>query len=222
MDIEIVNLDQVPPMPKERYRGPAAYTRHKRFNARGDVWCNYCQQYLPAHRFRFVSFPSLPKPKYWSYCKECTRLKDQERYRQSTSTLASAEQVLAKRYERKKRLQTKVRSERVQFIDDAIHLLRLRGFTYADICKLMGCANGTLIQWRKHIGLPTLNTERRFGCILLATSHIPAGDAPASYRRLPNPHLPGLIQQLAPELAKYPLRNGWINGRRNRNADPPP
>ena len=220
MDIQIIDESQAPPMPKAHTwdRVPAK-RRHKRFNARGDVWCNKCQQYLPAHRFRFVSYPSMPKPKYWAYCNDCVRVIDRERYAKATSTLAGAERVLADRYKRKEKYRKHELADRAAFVDMALDTLQRRGFTYADICKLMGTSHGTLIQWREHRVRIVANVAKRFGVILLATAHIPTGERVIKGRRKANPHLPGLIAHLEPELARYPLRNAWSSGKRRKNAE---
>lgn len=55
----------------------ASRRRHPRVNARGEVWCNACQRYLP--RDHFKPHPSRPGA-LWPYCTPCVRIKDRARY----------------------------------------------------------------------------------------------------------------------------------------------
>lgn len=213
MIVEFLPEDAVPPAPRERTRRAPAYRRHTRFNARGDAWCNRCQRYLPVYEFK--RHPSRPGT-LWSYCKPCVLVIDRERYRKSTSTLAGAIAVLSKRYERKKRHQREVREERIAFIENAITVLRKRGFTLSHIARLTGIKVTNFYQWQKRASRPSRNAERRFGLALQATAHIPIGETPAYRLRLPHPELHTLCEQLAPELTKYPMRSAWINGRRSK------
>ena len=92
---------------------------------------------------------------------------------------------------------------------EAILLLRRRGFTKAEICKLAGVSFSTLLDWERKTRRVTPNGTGRLGLVLAATAHLPAGPEPCYRRRLPHPELAALLALLAPRLAAYPMRSRW-------------
>ena len=119
-------------------RASGAKIRHNRYNARGHVYCNHCEKYLPPETFK--RHPSRPHT-FWSYCKPCVRIKDRERYQKATSTIEGATRVLDSRLARKRRQRAAEQRERREYVVYAIHQLRLRGFTRAEVARLTGGAD---------------------------------------------------------------------------------
>lgn len=185
--------------------------RHKRYNARAEVWCNRCQQFRHADHFK--RHPSRPHT-YWSYCKDCTRIIDRERYARKTSTLEGAERVLAARYERKKRYQRRDRADRFKFLAESVDLLMRRGFTQADICRLTGISTGPFYAWRKREHMPSRNALRRIGIVVEATIHYPISDRRAKNNRYPHPDTDVIRQRIQDDLDRYPMRDSWKNRRK--------
>lgn len=200
---------------READRAKAGFRRHPRYNARGEVWCNYCERYRSADHFRFVSFPSLPKPKYWAYCKDCTREIDRVRYHHSVSTSEGKAKVLESRYKRHRRQRETELRQRREFVLRAIETIRRRGFTISEVSRLSGISLTTLYGWQKHDKEPSRAAESRLAIVLCHTGHLPVGELSTYRRRLPHPELAFLIKRIAPELAKHPMRNSWKYGARD-------
>lgn len=187
-------------------RAEGRRVRHPRYNSRGDVWCNRCQRYRPSLDFK--PHPSRPG-KYWSYCKPCVRDIDRERYARRTATVAGAERELSKRYERKQRQRRKEDRERRRFVADSILLLRRRGLTKAEICKLADVSFGSLLDWERQARRVTPAVEDRFAVVLRETAYMPAQDAPVHRRRLPHPDLERLLTCCRPRVQAIPVRTRW-------------
>jgi transcriptional regulator with XRE-family HTH domain len=194
--------------------------RMPRFNARGDAHCSHCRQYLPIDSFK--PHPNRPGV-LWTTCKPCTRELDRARYARKTSTLEGAIAEQEKNNARRRELRARRRQERLQFVQHSIKQLRARGLTKSEIARLGGFSMGSLLRWEaaklsaSH-GI-TENVERRFGVLMNAAIQILP--SPSKYqipnyrRRVPHPDLPILEEMCESEIERYPLRNAWINGKRD-------
>lgn len=196
----------------EEQRAKAGYRRHQRYNARGEVWCNYCQRYRHADTFK--PHPSRPG-KLWTYCRECTREIDRIRYRAKVSTPEGRRAVMAGRVERHRRLRQREVKDRSKFVESAVDTLLRRGFTLSEVARLAGFSVGIIYGWR-YGKTPSLAAENRLAIVLRETAHLPIGDIPTFRRRKPHPELAFLIKRLAPQLEPYPMRDSWRYGRRGR------
>lgn len=186
-----------------------AATDRPRVNARGDVWCNHCEHYLPAHRFR--RHPS--RPAWWPYCRDCTRVLDRQRARciRGTPEWAAAN---ADRLRRQRRQDAREQADRAAFVRDGIGILRRRGLTKAEIARLARVSHASLIVWERGERRPDPNVAARFGVLLRETAALPIGAEPAYRRRLPHPAYAGLVARVGPLVAAYPVRSTW--GTRKR------
>ena len=206
----------------QRKRQGQPVQRHTRYNARGEIRCSRCERYLSADHFK--RHPSRPGT-WWSYCRECTRVLDRERYARKTSTLDGALADLEKRYARKERARKKTDEARTRFVRDGIRSLVARGLTKAEIARLRGTTYGSLLKWERRSirHTPgrrpiTPNVEERVAILLRhAAAILPTpGTVPVTpRRRLPHPDYHHLLALCEPEMARYPLRNSWKNGKRD-------
>jgi len=187
----------------------AGHRRHVRINARGDVWCNHCQRYLPTCSFR--RHPSRPHT-WWAYCVDCTRELDRLRWRGERRARHNAESP-----NRRRRRRASERSERRAFVAGAILTLRRRGLTKTDVSRLTGVSLGSILAAEQGGGRwgPTPHTAARFVVALRATAHLPTGAEPAYRRRLPLPGLAELVARVRPLMDAYPVRSRW----RGRDAE---
>lgn len=187
--------------------------RRQRRNARGDVWCNHCQRYLPPGRF-------APRPRrphtFWAYCRECTRALDRLRARNIRGTPEQRAHV-AQSVARKRRRRHAAQRERARFVQDAIAILRRRGLTKTDICRLAQVTFASLLRWERG-GKPDPNTAARFGVLLVETAHLPNGPTPAYRRRRPHPEAERLAARVVPQLAALPVRSRWKAAAESRGA----
>jgi hypothetical protein len=197
-----------------------AKVRHSRYNARGDVWCNRCQRYLPSDSFK--RHPTRTHT-YWSYCKPCTREIDRERYARKFSNLETALMEQGRHNHRRRIRLAAQRRERLRNVQEMIRLLRARGLTKSEICRLGGFTMQSLLRWEvakvpSKRGISP-NVEKRLGILVSAAIRVlplPNETGILNYRRrLPHPDLPHLEAMCRDELARYPLRNSWINGKRD-------
>lgn len=191
---------------EERERRAAGIPkRHVRRDGRGNVWCNNCETYR--HPANFKPHPCRPHT-FWAYCKDCTREMDRirSRVRARTPEGKAAERARTKlRSQRRKAAHV----ERRRFVQEAITLLRRRGLTKADICRLAQVAIQSVLHWERGERQVTPNAAARFGVLLLETAHLPIAAEPAYRRRHPHPELPRLITRVSPQLAALPLRTRW-------------
>lgn len=199
-------------------RAAGAKIRHTRYNARGHVWCNHCQKYLPPEDFK--KHPSRPGT-YWSYCKPCVRILDRKRYREATSTYEGAVRVLNDRLERKHRQKRQEQKERKEYVAYVIDQLRQRGFTKAEVARLAQISLPTLTKWADpktelHLMKPAeLRMEILFNAVL---------DLPIvgyqDRRRLPHPEYARIHAITHDDVKAFYLRNSWINkqGEKARKA----
>jgi hypothetical protein len=186
-------------------------TRPSRYNARGWVYCRHCQHYK--HPDDFKRHPSRPG-KLWSYCRDCVREIDRERYRRKTSTLAGAEEALEKRLARQHRQRKAERKERRSFVLHAIGLLRRRGFTKTEISRLADVSLTSVIEWEaKPERKITPAVAQRFEVLIRETAHLPFGE-PVSRRRRPHPHYDEVYARVHEHVTAIPVRNAWKYGRR--------
>lgn len=196
----------------EQAKTTSGYTRHKRYNARGEVWCNNCKTYQHADNFK--RHPQRPHT-FWTYCKPCVREIDRMRYRAKAKTPAGKESI-RRRVERKRAQSHREMTERKAFIAKAIELLGRRGFTVSEIAKLAGVGLTNVYKWRAMKHRPTPAVEARFAIVLRETGHLPVGPERAFRRRSPHPELASLLERLAPQIAPHEVRSGWKNGARAR------
>lgn len=218
------------PLTGERYGGPVCSgclerasraagvpVRHKRRNARGDVWCNHCERYLRPDAFRFVQYPSMPAPKFWAYCIACTQEIDRDRYHRTKFRIDKA----AGAFERTKRKAGRRKQEyreRTKFVTGAIDTLRRRGFTKSEVAKLARVSMTQLYGWNEGTQRPTPAIEARFGELLVATSRFPLGDRPVR-RRIPHPELAAILAATDGLDVRYPVRDRWRKQRALRAID---
>ena len=194
-----------------RRREAGSPVRHERHNARGEVWCNYCQRYRHAKDFK--PHPSRPG-KLWTYCRECVLEIDRIRYHAKVSTPEGRAQVMKGRNGRHRRQRRNELRERRGFVTRAVDTISRRGFTLSEISKLTGISLTTFYGWRKDKD-PSRAAEARIAIVLQATSHLPIGILPIKGRRNPHPELALVVKRIAPELAKHPMRDSWKYGRRD-------
>lgn len=178
--------------------------RRPRINQRGEVLCHNCDRYLPADHFRWMDCPSIAKPRFWSYCYDCTRQLDRLRWRGERRERNNQTRII-----RRRRQQAAERTERQHFVTTSIDLLRRRGFTKAEIAKLCGVSWTTLLSWERGERRVTMNGSRRIGIVVWETRYLKAGPEPCYRRRLPHPDLAMLLARIEPQLAPYPLRSRW-------------
>lgn len=191
---------------REKTRRSGGRVRHPRYNSRGDVWCNRCQQYRSS--LDFTPHPSRPG-KLWSYCKACVRELDRERYRRKVSTLAGAEEELEKRNQRKRRHARAEDRARRDFVAASILLLRRRGLTKADISRLLDTSMGSVLEWERKARRVTPAVERRVGVVVRETMYLPVQDTPVYRRRLPHPDIERLMARCLPQVRAIPVRSRW-------------
>lgn len=189
-------------------RAAGVPARHKRRNARGDVWCNACRHYLTPAAFK--RHPSRPHT-FWAYCRACTREIDRARGRAKRRT-AEGQEEQRRAVARKARRRRAEQLERARFVAEAIALLLRRGFTKADICRLADVSWGSLLAWERAERRVTPAVAERFAILLRATSHVATGPEPCPRRRRPHPELPMLIERVAPLVAAHPVRSRWKGG----------
>jgi transcriptional regulator with XRE-family HTH domain len=175
--------------------------RHVRVNARGDVWCNNCQRYLPATSFK--RHPSRPHT-WWAYCVECTRALDRLRWRGKRR-----EESNAARRARQKAQRRAERMERTEFAVNAVLTLRKRGLTKADVCRLTGLSLTTILELERRKRRGTSPVVERLMIALHATAHLPAGSVPAYRRPLPLPGFAELVARVRPLMDAFPTRSRW-------------
>lgn len=188
-------------------RARGAPVRHPRYNARGEVWCNRCQQYLGAE-----SFKRHPQRRhtYWSYCRPCTRIIDRERYARRTRDLDRALAELERHNQRKRTRSAADFAERRQFLADAIRILRRRGLTKAEIVRLTDTSFANLLKWeRGERHRPTKAVCQRFSIVLRETADLPIGSELADRRRLPHPAMGELLARCLPKVQAIPVRDTW-------------
>lgn len=185
---------------KER-RAAGTPVRNQRINAVGDVWCNACERYRDPLNFR--RHPQRPHT-WWAYCIDCTRELDRMRWRGERREKSN--QV---RGERQKQQQANERRSRRFFVTNAIELLRKRGLTKAEICRLGGFTWTSLLAWERGERRVTSNACQRFVILLRETQHLPTGATPAYRRRLPIPGFDNLVERVTPLIGQYPLRSRW-------------
>lgn len=173
-----------------------------RFNTRGQVWCFDCWQYLDASRFRYVTYPSLGKPKYWSYCIECQRQKDRDRWAERRKVENE------RRLIRQARDQQRARFERAEFAQKSILTLRKRGFTKAEIARLLDTSMTSILAWERRERRVTTAATNRIGILMAATAHMPLGE-PAYRRRLPHPEFDRIYAKTHQRIQAIPLRSRW-------------
>jgi hypothetical protein len=190
-------------------RTPGAPARRPRYNARGDVWCPAHDRgkgaFLQPHRFK--RHPLRPHT-YWAYCRDCTIEIDRLRYRAKSRTPEAQAQQRARTQRRAQQRKHRQR-ERRAFVAEAILLLRRRGLTKADICRLADVSFGGLLKWERDEVCPSPNVAARLSLLLRETAHLAAQPEPAYRRRTPHPETPALMARVAPRLAAYPLRSRW-------------
>lgn len=190
---------------KRRERG--AHVRHHRYNARGHVWCNHCGKYLPPENFKL--HPSRPGT-YWSYCRPCVRILDRARYRKQTSTLEGALQMLEGRNDRKRRHRKAEQQERKEYVAYGIDQMRRRGFTKAEVSRLVGISWATMLKWAdQKCDLYLMKpAELRIEVVLKAVLDLPVVGY-QDRRRLPHPEY-ARIHAITHEAVKaIYLRNKW-------------
>jgi hypothetical protein len=180
-------------------------TRPPRINARGDVRCSHCKQYLPAHQFR--PHPGRPG-KLWTYCMTCSMVREYRRKRNEPGTPESRA-AIDRGVERKRRRRRKDQRDRNDFVRSGIELLGRRGFTKAKTCKLLGISYGNLLKWERGEANVSPNGGHRVAVALKETAYLAAGIEPCRGRRLPHPDLAMLLARIVPQLEPYPLRNRW-------------
>jgi hypothetical protein len=181
--------------------------RHERYNARGDVWCNNCKRYRPREEFK--RHPLRPHT-FWAYCKDCTRVLDRLRYRAKART-SEGKAAQAARIERRRRSRESQQKSRAHFVQDAILLLRRRGLTKSEICRLAGVSFGNLLKWERREVRVSPNVASRMGVLLLETTGWPLVETPAYRRQSPHPRLDELVARCAEQVAQYPVRTRWAN-----------
>lgn len=186
------------PLPRKRPE------RRPRMNQRGEVWCHHCERSLPADHFRWMDCPSLAKPRFWPYCRACTRELDRMRWRGERRERNNRSRLV-----RQRRQQRVERADRTAFVQQAIDVLRRRGFTKSEIAKLCGVSMTTVLRWEQGASRVTTNASRRVGIVLRETGYLTAGGGAAYRRRLPHPDLARLLARIGPQLEPYPLRSRW-------------
>jgi hypothetical protein len=187
-------------------RARAVPVRHPRYNARGEVWCNRCQQYLGAESFK--RHPQRPHT-YWSYCMPCTRIIDRERYARRTRDLDRAIAELERHNQRKRKRSAADFAARRRFLVESISLLRRRGLPKAEIVRLTDTSFGNLLKWeRGERHRPTKAVCERFAIVVRETGDLPAG-VPVARRRLPHPAMGELLARCLPKVQAIPVRDTW-------------
>jgi transcriptional regulator with XRE-family HTH domain len=191
---------------EERKRRAAGIPkRHRRYDARGNVWCNNCKRYLSRENFK--RHPQRPHT-FWSYCKECTRALDRLRARNIRGT-EQWEQNTRRRVSQKRQQRSQEHAERQRFVQDAITLLRRRGLTKAEICRVADVSFGSLLAWERGERRILPNVAARFGDLLLTTADWLLAEEATYRRRLPHPRLPELFERMAPRIEQLPVRSRW-------------
>lgn len=190
--------------------------RHNRINVRGHVWCNRCEKYLPPENFKI--HPSRPHT-FWSYCKPCVIELDRERYRRKVSTMEGALKDLEARQRRKHQQRKAQVRDRKEFVTFGLDQIRQRGFTRAEVGRLLDISPVTLGKWSD----PKDKTqvleagERRIEVVLMAVSGLPRTGY-VNGRRLPHPEYQRVYATTRDEVESIYLRNAWTkkNGERGR------
>lgn len=180
--------------------------------ARGEVWCNNCARYLSAEEFK--RHPQRPHT-YWSYCKACVIEIDRMRYRAKAKTPAGQEATRRRGERHRRQMAAEYRARRM-FVRDAIDTVRRRGFTISEVARLSGIAVPSLYAYLKDERRPIPAAASRMLLVLRATAHLPTGEAPPYRRQRPHPELAGLLERLAPEIARHPTRSAWVGDRQRR------
>lgn len=197
---------------EERERRAAGVPkRHPRYNARGEVWCNRCQRYQHADNYR--PHPNRPGT-FWSYCKACTIQLDRERYHRKKLTPAGWK-AQDRRAERARVQAKREFRERTDFVVRGIDLLGKRGFTLSEIGKLIDISLGNIYGWTRHGVRPTPAVAERVAIALRETAHLKAQATKPYRRRIPHSELSELLDRIAPQLERHPVRNRW---RKHQNA----
>lgn len=195
---------------KARKRG--ARVRHPRTNARGQVRCGKCHQYLDASMFR--KHPNRPGTHFWM-CTPCSNAYDRERYAQRNRDLERALRDLDRRTELKRKHAGQRMAERRRFLVESIRLLRSRGLTKTEICRLADVTLGNLLKWeRGSCQHPTQAVCNRFSIVVRETGELPKV-GPVVGRRRPHPAMGELLARCLPQVQAIPTRNGWKNGARS-------
>lgn len=199
-------------------RANGAKRRNQRYNARGHVWCNRCSSYLPPENFK--RHPSRPGT-FWAYCKPCVREIDRERYARKTSTLEGATAVLDSRLHRKRRQMKAERRERKQYVVHALDQILLRGFTRAEVARLLDVSQPTLNKWLDPKDPTALlkAAEERVAVVWMAVMDLPRTGYQRG-RRLPHSEYARIHAITREEVASHYLRNCWVkkNGEKGRVA----
>jgi transcriptional regulator with XRE-family HTH domain len=177
--------------------------RPRRYDGHGNVFCHHCKQYRAADHFTWMTSPSLNRPRYSAYCRDCARELDRlrwcgERRRRNN----------ASRTARQRRQKDREYRERTAFVANAILTLRKRGLTKADICRLAQVSFSSLLLWERRDRRPLPNVAERFVVLLRATAELPEGE-PAYRRRLPHPAFDELLAATEGAIAALPVRNRW-------------
>lgn len=176
-----------------------------RMNARGQWLCVNCGAYRERYDFKC---PPSRKGLPWPYCRDCVRTLDRLRPKYWRGT-PEWEKDQARRARQQRAQARRERAERIQFVANAIDLLRRRGLTKSEVARLAGLSVGAMGVWERGERLPDPNVARRLGILLVETRHLPVGETPCCRRRLPHPELPALMACVAPRLAAYPVRTRW-------------
>jgi hypothetical protein len=176
--------------------------RHRRYNARGEVWCNHCKRYRSREDFK--PHPSR-EGQFWSYCRDCTREIDRMRWRGERRERTNRQRLV-----RQRKQQAARRTERIDLVANAIATLLRRGLTKSEICRLAGVTLTSLLAWERKERRVTTNVTGRFVLVLRETAHLPLGEPrPRHDRWHPHPELPALVERIAPKLVAFPLRSRW-------------
>lgn len=175
----------------EKARKGVVLRRSNRFDHRGRIWCPNCKAYQ--ERDLFKEHPNRPG-KYWAYCTPCTRVLDRIRYRYGGAQ-RKKEAFEARRESRRHKRQLEL-AERRKFVMDAFDILRRRGFSQADIARLIRADAGNLRVWaegRRNVGPAVAKT---FAAALYATKdyRIKATAAPMKSTGRPHPDMARLIE----------------------------
>lgn len=180
-----------------------------RLNARGQVRCLACDQWLSREAF---ACPPSRKGTPWPYCRPCVRAIDRQRKRSIRGT-PEWQSDQERRARQQRAAQRARRKERVEFVSHAITVLRRRGLTKAEITRLADVSFTSLLKWERRETLPDPQVAERFGALLLAMAHLPLQETPEYRRRLPHPELPRLVTAMAPVIARSPVRTAWETRR---------
>lgn len=176
-------------------------SRSPRINARGMVRCCACNQWLSPDSFAYPpSFNGRPYP----YCRPCNREIDRIRWRGERRETNNISRLV-----RQRRDQQAERRERLTTVQNAILVIRKRGFTKADICRMADVSFTSVTKWERGEQTPTHQVVGRMMALLRETTMYPTRADPVYRRRLPHPDIDFITERMQSKIVALPVRSRW-------------